>query len=276
MNRSATVVTTIALALATLACGREPSRLLRQGQLPIYDFPMYLSEGAAGRVWKIDRNRTKTLIVEGLSDPRGIATDRFQNLYIAEYGAGRLLKVKPEETTYEVVATDLEHPSVVAVDSFGEVFVAQDDTQDITRMSDQKVFGTYNSLPTAFTFGVDDIPVVGLFNENKVMWGWQETDPHSDFTAPINASIDGTGRVYVAEGDPSQGKVYRYDQREPDGKTLVADALLGPTGIAVDLVGNIFLVEQGAGRIVLVTFDGQTYAWIDDVTDPQYLAFTQY
>ncbi len=47
-------------ALSLTACGRESSRLLRQGQLPIYDFPLYLTEGAAGRLWKIDRDRNKT------------------------------------------------------------------------------------------------------------------------------------------------------------------------------------------------------------------------
>ncbi len=262
--------------LAQLGCGRESSRLLRQGQLPIYDFPLYLSEGVAGRVWKIDRDRTKTLIAEGLRDPRGVATDRFQNVYIAEYGAGRILKIKPDEDTYTVFADNLSSPSVVAVDSFGDVFVAQDGTRSVTRLSDQKVFGSYESIPTALAFGVDDQPIVGLFNENKVFWGWKSADTAASIDAPINASIDGTGRVYVAQGDPKNGKVMRYHQRDPGEGTLVADNILGPTGIAVDLVGNIFLVEQGAGRIILVTYDGRKYAWITDVEDPQYLAFTQY
>lgn len=272
------LIMTGALAVATLAsgCGREPSRLLRQGQLPIYDFPMYLSEGIAGRVWKIERDRTRTLVAENLSDPRGIATDRFQNLYVAEYGAGRLLKISADGEI-ETLREGLLSPSVVAVDSFGEVFVAQDGAQNVTRVSDEKVFATYASVPTALTFGVDDQVVVGLFNDDKVLWGWDEADATvADVTAPINTSIDGTGRVYVAQGDPQDGKVYRYHQREPNGETLVADGLLGPTGIAVDLVGNIFVVEQGAGRIILVTYDGFKYAWLTDVSDPQYLAFTQY
>ena len=47
-------------------------------------------------------------------------------------------------------------------------------------------------------------------------------------------------------------------------------------GIAVDHVGNIFIVEQGAGRINLISYDGIKFAWITDTTDPQFLAFTQY
>ncbi len=170
----------------------------------------------------------------------------------------------------------LDGPSVVAVDSFGDVFVAQDGARSITRISDSKVFGTYSALPTAFTFGVDDQPIVGLFSENKVFWGWDAEGTSAAVTSPINASIDTTGRVYVGQGDPQNGKVYRYDQRTPGEPTLVADGLIGPAGIAVDLVGNIFLVEQGAGRIVLITYDGTTFSWLSDVEDPQFLAFTQY
>ena len=259
-------------------CGRAPSSLLRQGQLPIYDFPLYMTEGATGRIVKFDRDRTRTVITEGLNDPRGVATDRFGNIYIAEYGAGRILKMKTGETTYTVVKESLEQPSVLAVDSFGDLFVAQDGTKNITRVSDMKAYSTYDSIPTAFAFGVDNTPIIGLFNESLINWGWKggSSVKSAILDAPVNASIDGTGRVYIAQGDPANGKVIRYDQREPGAPTEVANGLLGPAGIAVDLVGNMFVVEQGAERIVLITYDSKAYEWITGIEDPQYLAFTQY
>jgi len=279
MTLSTTVKTTILLLAvgALLSCGRAPSRLLRQGQLPIYDFPLYFVEGVPGRVWKVDRDRTRTLVAEGLQDPRGLATDRFQNAYVAEYGAGRILKIGPDAAPgeYEVVREGMAQPSAIAVDSFGEVYATQDGERNVMRLSDGKVFATYATVPTALTFGVNDQVVVGLFNDNKVLWGY-EGDAAVDLPAPLNASIDGTGRVYVAQGDPNDGKVYRYHQRDPGEGVLVADNLVGPSGIAVDLVGNIFVAEQGAGRIVLVSFDGNTFSWLSDVQDPQALAFTQY
>jgi len=165
---------------------------------------------------------------------------------------------------------------VVATDSFGDVYVAQDGAMNIMRLSDKKVFASYTSVPSALTFGVDDTPIVGLFNENKVTWSWEIDGPSASITNPNNASIDGTGRVYVAQADPLQGQIIRYNQREPGAGTLVADNLLGPTGIAVDLTGNIFIVEQGASRVVLVTYDGKKFEWLSGVEDGQYLAFTQY
>jgi DNA-binding beta-propeller fold protein YncE len=266
---------TILLVLFGAGCGREPSGLLRQSQLPIYDFPLYLSQGADGKIWQIDRKGNMTLIAEDLADPRGIATDRFGNVYVAEYGSGQIVKINPSSKEKEVVAQDLLSPSTVAVDSFGEVYVTQDGASNVVRASDSKVFGTYPSLPTALTFGVDDIPIIGLYDENKIMWGWDTDSSHAVITAPVNASLDGTGRIYVAEGE-GNGRVIRYHQREPSGATVVANNLLAPTGIAVDPVGNIFVVEQGASRIVLISFDGIKYEWIADLNDPQYVAFSQY
>lgn len=267
---------TMVMIVMSFACGREASRTLRQGQLPVYDFPLYLTEGVPGRVWKLDKDRTKTLLTEGLVDPRGVATDRFQNVYVAEYGAGRVLKFKNGEPGYEVLAEGLLGPSLVSVDSFGDVYVAQDGATNIIRLSDRKIFGAYTSVASAFAFGVDDTPLVGLFNENRMAWSWNESENTTTIDRPNGAAIDGTGRVYVAQADPLAGQVYRFNQREPGIPTLVASDLLGPTGLAVDLVGNLFIVEQGASRIVLVTFEGKKFAWLTDVEDGQYLAFSQY
>lgn len=249
---------------------------MRQGQLPIYDFPLYLTEGIPGRVWKIDKNHQKTLLADGLSDPRGVVTDRFQNVYVAEYGAGRILKFLSGSTQYSVVAQGLLSPSVVATDSFGEVYVAQVGLNNVMRMSDAKVFGSYSSVASALAFGVDDIPLVGLSNENKIFWSWSGAGPTASIDSPNNIAIDGTGRVYVAKADPLAGAIYRYHQREPGEAKLVADNLFGPTGIAIDLIGNVFVVEQGANRIVLVTDDGKKFEWLTGIEDGQYLAFTQY
>lgn len=263
------------IALSVFSCGRAPSSLLRQGQLPVYDFPLYLSEGALGNIWKYERNATRTLLVSGLNDPRGIATDRFGNLFVAEYGGNRLLKVNTADGSTTVVMSGLSAPSMVAVDSFGEAYVGQDTPMTITRSSDGQVKKTYSSIPSAFVFGVEDLLIVGLFDQDRVYWGDSSTATAAD---PVNVALDGTGRVYVAEGTATDARVLRFHQRAPGSDTgvVVADQLLGPRGIAVDPVGNIYVVEQGAGRIVLITHEGVLYSWVSNVVDPQYLAFTQY
>src|SRR5690554_3208422 len=100
----------IFIAFAFVSCGRAPSSLLRQGQLPLYDFPLYVSEGAPGRIWKYDRDGSRALLVEGLSNPSGIATDRFNNLYVVEVDAARLIKVNTGSGSVTVVRTGLQSP----------------------------------------------------------------------------------------------------------------------------------------------------------------------
>ena len=277
MNRKHVIILCLMSLGLVISCGRGASRLLRQGQLPIYDFPLYLTDGVGGQIYKLGRDGTSEVLIDGLNDPRGVATDRFGNVYIAEYGAGRVLKIPADSGTgeFEIVAEGLAQPSVVAVDSFGEAFVAQEGANNILRISDNSTFAEFSSSPSALVFGVSDIPIVGLFEENKVVWGIEEGAPSTEVASPSGISIDGTGRVYVSEGLQS-GQVFRFHQKEPGDKSLVSNGIVGPLGIAVDPVGNIFLVEQGAGRVIVISYEKIKYSWISDLNDPQYLAFTQY
>lgn len=263
-----------AALLSTLSCGRGPASLIRYGQAPIYDFPMYVSLGAPGQILKFYSNGSREVFYSGLNDPRGLATDRFGNLFVVEQGANRLLKIDTITKNMTVIASNLSTPSVVAVNSFGEAYVAQDGEMNIIRAADKKVFATFSSIPSALAFGVNDIPIVGLFSDNLVRWGF--SGPSASVANPVMVATDGTGRVFVAEGTFSGARVVRYHQRSPGDAVVVADALSGPTGIAVDPVGNIYIVEQGAARIVLVTYKGELFQFAGSVLDPYYAVFTQY
>jgi len=268
-------VVLMAFAVLALSCGRGPSTLLRFGQAPIYDFPMYVSCGAPGQILKFNSDGSREVFKSGLNDPRGLATDLYGNLYVVEQGANQLTKIKISSGDTSVVADNLFTPSVVAVNSVGEAFVAQDGQMNIIRASDKRIFASYSSIASALAFGVNDLPIVGLFAADQVQWGFNGGSSAA-VTDPVNVTTDATGRVYVAEGAASGARVLRYHQRSAGGEKVVADSLSGPTGIAVDPVGNIYIVEQGAARIVLVTHSGELYAWATSVIDPYYAVFTQY
>lgn len=264
------------IACFTGACGRSPSSILRVGQPPIYDFPLYVSSGdGTGTIWEFDLDGSKKTFVTGLNDPKGIATDKFNNLYVVEAGASRLIKIHLTTKETTVVRDGLDLPTVVAIDSFGEPYVNQENLNNIIRASDGKVINTYSSRPTALAFGVNDLLLVGLYDAGTVYWGSSADAPSTSVTEPVMIATDSTGRVYVAEGAATNAKVHRFNQRNPDSKTTVANGLNGATGIAVDPAGNIYIAEPGASRLVLVTYDGQLYNWAS-VTVPQYLAFTKY
>ena len=266
-----------ALALCLGGCGRSSSSLLRQGQLSVFDFPLYMSDGTQGVIYRFESNRKHKKIVEGLEDPRGVATDRFGNLYVAEYGAGRVLKVDPDTGKYTVIREGLGHPSVLATNSMGEVFIGEDDSRTVVRVSDAKEFASPGDLVSAMIFGVADRLIIGTFGDNKLRW---TKGSSVTVASPVAAAIDGSGRVFAASGDAEAGKVYRFHQDSPGKGTMVADGLQGPVGMAVDPVGNLDVVEQAAQRVVLITTDLHKYSWMHQseagFVDPQYLAFTQY
>lgn len=264
------------LFLVLAACGRGASPLLRVGQLPINDFPLYVSTGdGTGTIWKFSEDGSKTAFMTGLNDPKGVATDKFNNLWVVEAGASRLLKVKISSLETTVVRDGLNTPTVVATDSMGEAYVTQEGLNNIIRASDGKVIASFSSRATSVAFGVNDLMLVGLYDDEKVYWGASTSHPNASVSEPVMIATDGTGRVYVAEGVASNAKVYRFHQQSPSGQTTVADGLNGATGIAVDAVGNIYIAEPGASRIVLVTFNQELYVW-GSVVAPQYMSFTQY
>jgi hypothetical protein len=273
----------LAAMLAPPACGRAPSSLLRQGQLPVYDFPLYLSEGATGVIWKYSRDRTRTQLVSGLDNPLGVATDKWGNLFVAQAsnsaaGTGSIVRIDVDSGARTVIATGLDSPSEVAVDSFGEVYVVQDLAKNVVRARDKKVITAGFAGPPALGFGVGDLMVTADSDSsvNKVFWGSTSGPVATDAQQPVNIGVDGMGRVFVAEGLTSLARVLRYDQTSGGTGTPVAEKLSGPRGLAVDAVGNLYIVEVGKLRVALVTFDGQIFSWSAGLGDPQFLAFTQY
>ncbi len=264
------------LYLFLFSCGKHPADLLRIGQAPKYDFPLYVTS-ADGSVYKFGKDATKEVFVSGLNDPRGLAIDKYQNMYVAEFGASQVVKINLTTKAVTPFATGLLQPTSVAVDSFGDVYVTQEEvtTRNIIRLKDRKIINSYSSSPSAIAFGVNDILLVGLFGAAQVLWGGLSTSPSDSVAEPVMITTDANGRVYVAEGTATNAKVWRYHQSDPSGKTVVANGLNGATGIAVDSVGNIYIAEPGSSRIALVTFKNEFFFW-SAITQPQQMSFTPY
>jgi len=265
------------------SCGKAPNSILRQGQLPITDFPLYVTlGGSSGTVRKYERDGSFTVFASDLNNPLGIATDRYRNIWVVENGSNSLIKFK-ENGERAATYTGFSNPFVVAVDSFDQAFVTQDGNLDVVRAADKAVFRTFTTLPSALAFGVSDIMLIGLLDANEAYWGSGSSAPKTTVNRPTNIAVDMSGRVYVADqgsNDPNvaDGRVLRYHQTGPYGGEIVADQITSPTGIAIDAAENIFVVENsgGVGRIVLAYHDASLYIWVTGLTDPQYLSFTRY
>ena len=123
-----------------------------------------------------------------------------------------------------------DSPRGIAIDSAGNIFVADTGNGRIEKFSPSGVF-----ITSVGTRGKD----------------------HSQFGEPNGLAVDRFGNIYVAEVSN-----HRVQKLGPDG-TLIAEwapGFYGPRRIAIGPDGSIYVVDQGRTRIVKFNPDGQVLA----------------
>ena len=196
------------------------------------------------------------------------------------------------------------------------MYVTDDSTNSIIRANDNETIATYSSTPSSLQFGVNNIMVVALAGENKIIWANETVS--TQIYAPVGVSMDGTGRVYAipsaggsnfgdcsshfegitsngnraqyAEIDGSQSyvNVTRFNQLEAgsDCGELVVQGVPAVNGVAVDTVGNVFVTQQGnlianppvVRGIILSPFSGNPTEFLtnSNFEIPDGITFTKY
>ena len=151
----------------------------------------------------------------GLNSPRGIAVDASGNIYVADYGNNRVVRLPAGGTAAQqtTVFSSSEIPQMggplsVAVDSSGNLFVSASPL-------------AYNN-----TGGVFKVPA-----------GTQSpTQIGSGFYDPQGIAVDGSGNLYIADSQND-----RIVKLAPNGsQSTVVSNLNDPSAIAVDNAGNLF------------------------------------
>ena len=203
-----------------------------------------------------------------LRAPSDVAVDQAGNLYVAEWRGHRIRKIDPSGIVTTLAGTGewgfggdggpaiqahLNHPFAVAVDASGKVYVAE--RERIRRIEQSGVIAT----------------IAGTGR-----WG-DEGDGGPAVEAPVSGlegvAVDSGGTVYGAADD----KIRRIDPSgiittfagtgdrgsDGDGGPAANARLADPHGIAVDMVGNVFVAEKLGHRVrridgsgIITTFAG--------------------
>ncbi len=171
-------------------------------------------------------SRQVVLPFTGLNNPRGVAVDTIGAVYVADSGNNRVLKLPAGASTPTTLPlTGLTDPEGVAVDTTGAVYVADSGNNRVLKLP------AGASTPTT-------LPLTGL-------------------TDPEGVAVDSAGAVYVVALVPDVGGVrgqvlkLAADASTPTALpfTFTVTAVGGPTGVAVDTAGSVYVADGSVRRL---------------------------
>jgi sugar lactone lactonase YvrE len=160
-----------------------------------------------------------------------------------------------------VPSSGLNHPSGVAVDGAGDVFIADEPNSRVVRVTPSGAQSTVPASGLNFPYGVavggtGDVFIADTYNNRVVRVtpsGAQGTVPASGLNHPYGVAVDGAGDVFIADSENN-----RAVKVTPSGvqTTVPASGLSLPSAVAVDGAGDVFIADTGNLRVVEVTPGG--------------------
>jgi sugar lactone lactonase YvrE len=222
---------------------------------------LYVADTGNGTIRKVAPNGTVTTLaglagVAGATDgtgsaarfnaPEGIAVDAFGTVYVADTGNFTIRKITPAGAVTTLAgaagasdsvdgvgtAARFAAPTGVAVDSAGDVFVAEQSSYLLRKVTPAGAVTTFFDLTSA----IDGAPIVyagGL-------------------------AVDGAGAVYVS--DPLHERVCKITPAGTATALPLAELTLGsylwPVKLAVDAAGNVYLADAATRRLMRLSAAG--------------------
>jgi hypothetical protein len=187
------------------------------------------------------------------SAPWGVALDSSRNLYVADKGNNRIRKVTSAGivTTLAGSATlgsadgtgsaaSFNNPTGLAVDASGNIYVADYGNNEIRKITSTGVVTTWagNAILSGSTDG---------------------TGTAASFYGPSGITVDSSGNLYVADANNNRirkitpsGAVTTWAGNSARGSTdgtSTAASFYGPSGVAIDVSGNLYVADASNNKI---------------------------
>jgi len=211
---------------------------------------VYASDSTYQRVVKLSASGNVTIASGSaqLSRPMGVAVDSAGTLYVADAGSGQVLRISTSGNSSALA--QITSPAGVAVDASGNVYVADTSSHRIQKVA---LGGTVTTIAGHGTAGFsgDNGPALA-----------------AQLNSPSGVAVDYTGTLYISDSGN-----HRLRRVLPGGTITslagngnpgfssdsgpASTAMLNrPSGIAVDLIGNLYLADQFNYRLRKIGTNG--------------------
>lgn len=205
-----------------------------------------------------------------LNGPAGLAFDTNGNLWVANGGASQVLELNPSNgKVLNTITKGVNNPSRLAFDSLGNLWVVNGGNGTITGYNKNlQLVSTYQDAGGALGVAVDAYGDIYIANSqandivalnvgfDRVVETLTQDNNGFPFTAPGALAINGRN-LYAGFGSgDSEDAVISYNVGEflthdPEEITLYNDNInTGPTGIAFDSQGNVYISCLYSGTAV--------------------------
>ncbi len=215
----------------------------------------------------------------------GLAVDGQGSLYIADTANQRVRKVSPLGIITTVagngvsngysgdggpaIGAQLNYPSNVAVDSRGNVYIADSGNAVIRKVSPSGIISTV-AQGGGRALAVDQADNLYFLDASGVRKlsasGNITTFTTTQFNLPYGAAVDSAGNLYIAEAGAAGSRVRKITPAgvittvagngtagySGDGGPAAGAQLNGPVAIAADSTGNIYIADSYNARIRVV------------------------
>jgi sugar lactone lactonase YvrE len=244
------------------------------------------------------------------NSPNGLAVDSNGNVYVADTNNSRIRKITPAgvvsilagstpgSTDATGTAAKFSYPNKVAVDSTGNVYVADTNNNRIRKITPAGLVTTLAGSTSGFADGngtaakfsypngleVDstgNVYVADTYNnrirkitsngEVSILAGsgsevsTDGTGTAASFNRPNGLAVDSTGNVYVVDNNIVIRKINSASSEVSTLMTIV-NYMNQPNGVAVDSTGNIYVVNSGDQKIYIITSGGSVSTFAGSTT----------
>jgi uncharacterized protein (TIGR03437 family) len=206
---------------------------------------MYVADHDANVVRKITSDGTINTLAGSngpLRAPFGVAVDPAGNVYVSDTGNSRIARFSPDGKFTSLGDGFLNGPEGIALDAGGNLYIADTFNGRVRKLAAD---GTLSSIAGTGSTGIYS--------------GDNNPATNAALSLPTDVTMDRSGNLYIADFGNSRirtinsGGIITTIAGSPnapsltEGQEAINVRLNGPTGVAVDSGGNVYLVESGIG-----------------------------